>query len=103
MYKNNFGFTLLEMLFVLLVISILIILFVPSLSKRSGNVHDKGCEALVAVVQAQVDLYTLEKGFTPSHLTDLVDEYINEDQLKCKNGKELSLQNGQVVEGKANK
>lgn len=96
MYKNNYGFTLLEMLFVLLVISILIILFVPSLSKRGEGIHDKGCEALVAVVQAQVDLFTLEKGFHPDKLTELVDEYLSEDQLTCKNGKELKLKNGQV-------
>lgn len=96
MFKNNNGFTLLEMLFVLLVISILIVLFVPSLSKRGEGIHDKGCEALVAVVQAQVDLYSLEKGFPPTELTDLVDEYIKEDQLQCQNGKELELKDGQV-------
>jgi len=103
MLRNNHGFTLFEMLFVLLVISVLIMLFIPSLSKRSDSVHDTGCDALKTVVQAQVDLYTLEKGAQPKEIGALVDEYITEDQLQCKNGKDLILENGQVVEKQTNK
>ncbi|MBD1222742.1 prepilin-type N-terminal cleavage/methylation domain-containing protein [Virgibacillus halodenitrificans] len=49
MLKNNRGFTLIEMLIVLMIISVLIILIVPNLSGKSKQVHDKGCEALVNV------------------------------------------------------
>ncbi|HLS36184.1 MAG TPA: competence type IV pilus major pilin ComGC [Bacillota bacterium] len=97
MFKNNAGFTLLEMLVVLLIISILIILFVPTLSNRSEDVQDKGCSALKKVVQAQVELYKMEKGNYPNALDELVDDYISEDQLKCQNGKDLVLKNGEVI------
>ena len=41
------GFTLLEMLIVLLIISVLILLFVPNLAKHKETVDKKGNEAIV--------------------------------------------------------
>ncbi|HLQ73798.1 MAG TPA: competence type IV pilus major pilin ComGC [Bacillota bacterium] len=88
--KKESGFTLVEMLIVLLVITILIILIVPNLSGRSEDVHTKGCKALVEVVQAQVDLYHLENGKYPNDLSALVkDKYIKKDQTTCQNKKSL--------------
>ena len=70
------GFTLLEMLIVLLIISVLILLFVPNLA-----VDKKGNEAIVKIVESQIELYTLEKNRTPS-LNELVNEgYITKEQL----------------------
>src|SRR5699024_755300 len=90
MFKNNNGFTLIEMLIVLLVISVLIILIIPNLSGKSTEVHDKGCDALVSVVQAQVDAYYLDEGQYPSSLNTLVSKgYITEDQKTCPNQKKL--------------
>ena len=100
-HKRN-GFTLIEMLIVLMIITVLILLIVPSLAKRTDEVHDKGCEALVKSVQAQVNVYQLEKNKLPSKLDDLVSDYVTKDQLTCKNGKTLEL-NGNVVEVKGKK
>ena len=73
------GFTLLEMLIVLLIISVLILLFVPNLAKET--VDKKGNEAIVKIVESQIELYTLEKNRTPS-LNELVKEgYITKEQL----------------------
>ncbi|WP_337747329.1 prepilin-type N-terminal cleavage/methylation domain-containing protein [Gracilibacillus saliphilus] len=47
--KNNKGFTLIEMLIVLAVISILLILFIPNLASKSENISEQGCEALLNV------------------------------------------------------
>ncbi|MFC4022803.1 competence type IV pilus major pilin ComGC [Oceanobacillus longus] len=89
MFNNNKGFTLIEMLIVLMIISVLIILIVPNLGDKGSEVHSKGCEALVSVVQAQVDAYYIDKNEYPSTLDDLVPHYINDEQKKCPNGKEL--------------
>ncbi|WP_337019684.1 competence type IV pilus major pilin ComGC [Oceanobacillus massiliensis] len=90
MLKNNKGFTLIEMLIVLMIISVLIILIVPNLGQKGSEVHSKGCEALVSVVQSQVDAYYIDHNTLPGDLTALVDEsYINEDQRHCPNGEEL--------------
>ncbi|HEX6594438.1 MAG TPA: competence type IV pilus major pilin ComGC [Bacillota bacterium] len=97
MFKNDDGFTLIEMLIVLLVISVLIILIIPNLSGKSTEVHDKGCVALVSVVQAQVDAYYLDEGNYPSSLNVLVRKgYITEDQKTCPNQKQLVYSAGKV-------
>lgn len=78
--KRYSGFTLLEMLIVLLILSVLIMLFVPNLSKHKETVDKKGNEAIVKVVESQKELYTLEKNQTPT-LDDLVkDGYVTKEQ-----------------------
>lgn len=97
MFKNNKGFTLVEMLIVLMIISVLIILIVPNLTGRTKNVHEKSCEALVTVVQAQVDAFHLETGRLPTSLDELVPDYIKEEQKECKNGGALTLNEGKIT------
>lgn len=74
------GFTLLEMLVVLLIISVLILLFVPNLSKHKEGVDKKGNEAIVKIVETQIDLYTMEKNQTPTLEQLLKEEYITQEQ-----------------------
>jgi competence protein ComGC len=97
MLKKNKGFTLIEMLVVLMVISVLIILIVPNLNTNSENINEKGCDALTALVQAQIDAYYIDHGKYPSTLGTLVSEnYINENQQKCPDGSNLEYDNGNV-------
>lgn len=92
MLKNESAFTLVEMLIVLLIISVLIILIVPNLSNSSKGIDDQGCEALITVAQAQVNLFYLEKRSYPETLQDLVDEgYLTDKQTKCTNNQELTI------------
>lgn len=74
------AFTLLEMLVVLLIISVLILLFVPNLSKHKESVDKKGNEAIVKIVETQMDLYTLEKNTTATVEQLLSEKYITQDQ-----------------------
>lgn len=97
MLNNNRGFTLVEMLIVLMIISVLILLIIPNLTGRSADIHDKGCQALAELVQAQVNAYHIDNGQIPNTLTDLVDEYVSEEQLTCQNGKELNYVSGIVT------
>lgn len=99
MLKSQKAFTLIEMLFVLLIISILLILIVPSFSSKSKGIQEQGCEALVQVVQSQVETYRLNENTLPTSIQDLVDEdYISTDQSSCPNGKDLTIDgNGTVV------
>ena len=50
------AFTLIEMLVVLLIISILLLLFVPNLSKQKDSVKETGNAAVVKVVDSQAEL-----------------------------------------------
>ena len=53
------AFTLVEMLFTLVIISILLLLFVPNLSKQKDAVKDTGWAAVVKVVESQAELFEL--------------------------------------------
>lgn len=80
--KLKKGFTLIEMLIVLLVISVLILLFVPNLSQQRGVIDDKGSEAVVKVVETQIELFRLEKNREPS-ANELVSEgYVTTEQYE---------------------
>lgn len=74
------GFTLLEMLVVLLIISVLILLFVPNLSKHKEGVDKRGNEAIAKIIDTQIDLYIMEKNHTPSVEELLKEQYITQEQ-----------------------
>ena len=54
------AFTLIEMLVVLLIISVLLLLFVPNLTKQKDSVKETGNAAVVKVVESQARSTFLE-------------------------------------------
>lgn len=58
--KKHKGFTLVEMLIVLLVISVLILLFIPNLAGQKDTVNREGNKAIVKIVETQMELYKLD-------------------------------------------
>ena len=80
--KKVKGFTLIEMLIVLGIISILLLLFVPNLSKQKEAIQKKGDAAIVKIVESQMDIYELDHGVRPTaeELKNL--EMITKEQLK---------------------
>lgn len=87
---NQKGFTLIEMLIVLLVISVLLIITVPNVIQHQKSVQNKGCEAFVKMVQAQVQSYLIDNNELPSSVSVLQDgEYI--ENTTCPNGSEVEL------------
>lgn len=91
MLKNEKGFTLIEMMIVMLVISILLIITIPNVAKHNSNINNKGCQAYIKMVQAQVQAYEMENNKVPS-LQDLIDEgYIKKDTKGCPNGKTVTI------------
>lgn len=98
MLKNERGFTLIEMLVVLMIISVLIILIVPNLSNQTKEVNSKGCEALESVVQAQTNAFYLEKDRYPENVDELASEgFIKEEQKTCQNGKSITISSDGLV------
>lgn len=57
--KTVKAFTLIEMLVVLVIISVLLLLFVPNLSQQKEAVQDTGGAAIVKVVESQAQLYQM--------------------------------------------
>lgn len=50
---NEKGFTLIEMLIVLLIISILLLVTIPNVTKHNQSIQTKGCEGLVNMVNSK--------------------------------------------------
>jgi competence protein ComGC len=90
--KNEKGFTLIEMMIVLLVISVLLIITVPNITKHNSKINSKGCEAFIKMVQAQVQSYEIEHKKYPAGTEDLVSEgYLKEGETSCPNGASITI------------
>jgi len=86
--KTERGFTLIEMMIVLLIISILLLIAVPAMTKSNSTVKAKTCESTVKAVQSQVAAYKMENDEFPDSLKTLEDgKYI--DRVVCPGGKAL--------------
>lgn len=95
--KSNRGFTLIEMMIVLLIISVLILISIPNVTKHSANIDKKGCAAYIKMVEGQVQAYKIDNNKTPL-LSDLtVDEYLGVNNKSCPNGDEIDIENGKVI------
>ncbi|MDM5156441.1 competence type IV pilus major pilin ComGC [Bacillus sp. DX1.1] len=87
--NNEKGFTLLEMLLVMVVISVLLLLIIPNVVTQRSSVQGKGCEAYVKSVEAQVQSYQLQNNKVPT-VDDLVKEkYIT--SKTCPKGEEITI------------
>ncbi|MCC3356740.1 competence type IV pilus major pilin ComGC [Bacillus sp. REN16] len=94
--KNQKGFTLVEMLVVLLVVSILLLITVPNVTKHNTVIKDKGCSAMVKMVEAQVQAYELEKGKFPTEAELKEGKYLENGIPACPNGNQITITNGVV-------
>lgn len=91
------GFTLLEMIIVVSVLSILFLLAVPNIQKVMGVVEDKGCKALLKVVDASILEFKLEYGEYPDDVFDLVNAgLLSESQVECSNNETIVIFDGQA-------
>ncbi|WLR49767.1 competence type IV pilus major pilin ComGC [Bacillus tianshenii] len=88
---NSRAFTLIEMLIVLMIISTLLIITIPNITKHNEVVKDKGCEALVKLIEAQVQAYEIENDKRPDDLDTLKTEgYI--ETTTCPSGNSLNYE-----------
>lgn len=71
--KNENGFTLIEMMIVLMIISIILLIAVPNMTQNNTVAQEKGCSATVDLLQAQVGAYQIEEGVAPESLIDIKD------------------------------
>lgn len=87
--KNNKGFTLLEMLMVIFIISILLLLTIPNITKHKDSVEETGCEAYADMVQTQATAYELAEGEVPTLAQLQASGYI--PSTTCEDGSALVL------------
>lgn len=91
------GFTLIELLVVLSIVMMLMLLVIPNVTSKLEGIRDKGCEALIRMINSQIQLYEINEGELPSSISELIDEgYIEESQSVCPNGKGISISFGEA-------
>ncbi|MBU8908979.1 competence type IV pilus major pilin ComGC [Desertibacillus haloalkaliphilus] len=94
--KEQAAFTMIEMMIVLMIISILLLVAVPNMTKNNSVASSKGCEATIDLLQSQVGAYKIEENAELTDLTLLEDEkYVQ--RVECPDGTELELDDGIVV------
>jgi len=91
MIKNEKGFTLVEMLIVMLVVSILLIITIPNVAKTNEKIQAKGCDAYIQMVQSQVQLYELQENKKVNGFSVLVPDYLPKENNTCPNGEPLVI------------
>ena len=89
--KNQKGFTLIEMMIVLLVISVLLIITVPNIAKHSSNINTKGCEGYMKMVEAQVQAYKIDNKVIPTFEQLQTEKYLKNTGSACPDGTELEI------------
>ncbi|MGE6488439.1 competence type IV pilus major pilin ComGC [Paenisporosarcina sp. NPDC076898] len=85
------GFTLIEMMVVLLIISVLILIAIPNVTKHSATIDEKGCEAYIKMVQGQVEAYRIDEKSIPTIVELTTSGYLNEGETTCPNGKSIQI------------
>jgi competence protein ComGC len=93
--KNEQGFTLIEMMIVLMIISILLLIAIPNMTSNNKIANDRGCAATIDLLQAQVGAYYVENKRYPEKLDDLIGNYV--DTIVCPNGTQLTLNSNKKV------
>lgn len=87
---DNLGFTLLEMLMVIFIISLLLLLTIPNITKHKEGVSNTTCEAYADMAQTQATAYEIAEKEEPASIDSLVSEgYI--PSATCENGIPLEM------------
>ncbi|WP_226035033.1 competence type IV pilus major pilin ComGC [Aquibacillus saliphilus] len=95
---NQKGFTLIEMLIVLTIISTLLILLIPNLAEKNTQVQDNGCKALAQMTESQLQAYEIDTGKKAEDIQTLItSKYLKMDT--CANGtQKVQLTENNTVE-----
>lgn len=88
--KNQRGFTLIEMMIVLLIISVLILIAIPNVTKHSKSIDEKGCRAYSKMVEGQVEAYKMDKREIPT-LSELSSEGYLPNGAACPDGSDIVI------------
>lgn len=95
--RRRSGFTLLEMSIVLFIISLLILIVLPNLAQQRRHANRVHGDAMVAVVQTQIDAYENEHGTNRVSYAQLqADDYLTKAQVAHAQREQIVIANGKA-------
>ena len=95
--KKN-GFTILEMMIVMLIVALLLLITLPNIQQKEKIIRNKGCEALLEIVNSQIMLYEIDQLETPTSVQELIDfGYLKKGQDTCPDHSKVVIVDGQAV------
>ena len=85
------------MMIVLLIISVLVLIAIPNVTKHSKSIDKKGCDAYVRMVEGQVQAYKMDHKAIPS-IEDLKEADYLTGNPQCPDGSQLTIgEDGKVT------
>ncbi|MCW0952684.1 prepilin-type N-terminal cleavage/methylation domain-containing protein [Weissella ceti] len=99
MTKKRRGFTLIETVTTLFIVSLLAMLIMPNIANVQQTANKRQAEAMVHMIQGQVALYQEEKHEKLVSYNELISAgYLTDAQVQAAEAAKIRLQNGQVVQ-----
>jgi len=86
--RDSKGFTLVELMVVLLIIGILVAIAIPIYNSTQLKAKERACEANIRTIEGAAAQYYSEKGTWPGNIGVLVGEYLKKEP-KCPFGENL--------------
>ncbi len=91
------GFTLLEMIVVIMIIALLMLITIPNIQKVVTIVQKRGCESQVKLVDAAILQYMVDTDEIPDSIDELISyNLLDENQRKCQNNKNIIIIDGEA-------
>ncbi len=71
MLSKKKGFTLVELMIVILILAALTAIAVPKIGASAANAKQKACDTNVDIINSQIELFTANTGSAPSPLSEV--------------------------------
>ena len=70
----------------------------PNIQQKEKIIRNKGCEALLEIVNSQIMLYEIDQLETPTSVQELIDfGYLKKGQDTCPDHSQVVIENGQAI------
>lgn len=83
LWKDQRGFTFLEMSIVVAIIGIIMLMAIPNYQGAAAKAQEKSCEANRKMIEAQVISYMIDRASKPNIVADLLSAGYLKDDPKC--------------------